>query len=66
MKPKYPSVKVKLVGNDGNAFSIISRVSTAMKRAGISADHVDEYMKEAMIGDYDNVLCTTMKYVDVS
>ncbi len=35
MEPKYPRVKVQLVGEDGNAFAILGRVQTAMRMAGV-------------------------------
>lgn len=65
-KTKYPDVDVQLVGQDGNALAIIGRVSTALKRAGVDLAEVDEYQKEAMSGDYNNVLVTSMKWVNVS
>lgn len=59
-------VKVKLVGNDGNAFFIIGRVAQAMQRGGVPKDTIDAYKKEAMSGDYNKVLTTSMDYVEVS
>ena len=59
-------VSVKLTGEDGNAFSIIGRVRDAMKRADIPEDTIDEFSDEAMSGDYDHVLQTSMKYVECS
>ena len=58
------NIKVKLVGEDGNAFAIMGKVSKALKRNG-HADLVDEYLKEAKSGDYDHLLQTTMDYVEV-
>lgn len=66
MEPKYPDVEVQLNGEDGNAFFIMGRVSKALKRAGAPKEDVDAFMKEAMSGDYANVLRTCMKYVQVS
>ncbi len=66
MKPKYPGVHVQLTGEDGNAFYIIGRVAKAMRRAGCSSADIDEYRQEAMSGDYDHVLQTTMRWVDTS
>ena len=60
---KLSDVSVKLVGEDGNAFSIMGRVTKAMKRAGHS-DLVEEYRKEAMSGDYDKLLQVTMAWVN--
>ncbi len=55
---------VQLSGSDGNAFTIIGKVGSALRRSG-HADKVDQFMKEAMSGDYDNVIATAMKYVEV-
>jgi len=57
------NVRVKLVGEDGNAFSILGRVSSALKRAG-HRDLAEEYLEEATKGDYDHLLRTTMEYVE--
>ena len=62
-KPKT-DVVVKLLGKDGNAFAILGRVSGALKKAGF-ADLAKEYREEATSGDYNHLLQTTMKYVEV-
>jgi hypothetical protein len=56
---------VKFIGTDGNALAIIGRVKNALVKAGADQDYVDQYLKEAMFGDYDNLLCVTMNYVHV-
>lgn len=58
-------VEVKLVGEDGNAFAIIGRVQRALRKAGASEGDVNEYLDEAMDGDYDHLLQTTMEWVEV-
>jgi hypothetical protein len=58
-------VKVKLLGRNGNAFAIMGAVKQAMKRMDVDKAIIDEYLEEAMSGDYDNLLITTMKYVEV-
>lgn len=58
------NARVKLVGNDGNAFIILGAVSKAIKRS----DHpelVTEFMDKATKGDYNNLLCVCMEYVEV-
>jgi len=65
MDVKYPHIKVKLVGTDGNAFSILGLVSRAMKQANVPKEERDIFMKEAMNGNYDHLLQTCMKYVVV-
>ena len=62
---KYETVTVKLVGNDGNAFSIMGAVSKALRKAGASQDEIQDYMIESMSGDYNNLLRTAMKWVNV-
>lgn len=60
---KYPEVKVKLVGENGDAYSILGRVGSALQRAGLTPDEVQEYITEATAGDYDHLLRTTMRWV---
>ncbi len=55
---------VQLTGEDGNAFFIIGRVSKAIKQSN-RPDLADAFRTEAMSGDYDNVLRSAMKYVEV-
>ena len=62
---KYPDIEVQLSGGDGNAMVIIARVAKAIHRAeGEAAGSA--FASEAMSGDYDNVLQTAMRWVDVS
>jgi hypothetical protein len=63
METKKP--KVKLVGEDGNAFLIIGKVCNALRKAGCSPEHIKEYQKKVMRGDYNNLLVVTMEYVDI-
>lgn len=58
------NIEVKLINEDGNAFSILGKVSKALKKAGYT-DLAKEYMNEAKSGDYDNLLRVTMEYVEV-
>jgi len=58
------NVKVKLTGEDGNAFAILGKVSRELRRNG-HKDLVAQYQKEAMSGDYDHLLQVTMEYVVV-
>ena len=65
MKAPEQTPEVKLVGEDGNAFAIMGKTVKALKRAGADKEYTDEYMSEAMSGDYDHLLGVTMKYVDI-
>lgn len=55
---------VKLVGEDGNAFAILGKVKKALEQAGLK-EEAKKYLEEAMAGDYDHLLQTTIKYVNV-
>tara|TARA_R110000824_G_scaffold169965_10_gene347197 strand:+ start:6464 stop:6676 length:213 start_codon:yes stop_codon:yes gene_type:complete len=63
---KYPEVQVQLTGNDGNAFAILGNCKKEARRAGLTKDQIDEFMTEAMAGDYDHLLQTCMKYFEVN
>jgi len=56
---------VKLIGQDGNAFSIMGLVKKALKQAGADAEYVDKYLNAATSGDYDHLLVVSMEYVNV-
>jgi hypothetical protein len=62
--PKFPSVKVRLSGQDGNAFAIIGRCREAAKHAKVPAEDIAAFTKEAMSGDYEHVLATCLDYFD--
>ena len=64
--PKYPHVKVTLVGNDGNAFAILANVAGALKKANVPHEEVQSFYQEATKGNYDHLLATCCKWVDVS
>ena len=64
IKPEKKPV-VRLAGEDGNAFSIMGRVVQALRRVGADDEYIGKYRSEAMAGDYDNLLCVTMDYVEV-
>ncbi len=65
METKEPitNIKLKLVNEDGNAFSIMGRARAALRRAG-RADLLDAFTKECTSGDYNHLLATCMKYFD--
>ena len=62
---KYPAIVVQLAGVDGNAFNVMAVVTKALKGCGICKAERDEFLAEAMSGDYDHLLQTCMKWVTV-
>jgi len=63
--PKYPDITVSLIGEDGNAFNILSTVRKELKAHGLSKDEIDSYMEEATSGNYDHLLYTTSEWVNI-
>jgi len=64
--PKYPNIKVKLTGRDGNAFCILGNMQQALRRGKVPKEEVDAFLKEAMSGDYNHLLATCMDWAEVS
>jgi hypothetical protein len=64
VQPEDKRIRCKLIGKDGNAFSVIGNVSEALRRGG-RRDLIEPFRIEAMSGDYNHLLQTAMKYVEV-
>ena len=65
MKKPSPKPTVKLIGQDGNAFSIMGNIKRALKRSGADKEYIDKYIREATSGDYNHLLTVSMKYVNI-
>ena len=63
---RYPHVKVRLTGTNGNAFAVLGKVVNAMRKAHIPKEETDAFLEEAQSGDYDNLLQTVMAWVQTS
>jgi hypothetical protein len=56
MLVKQKPVKLKLVGLDGNAFSLLGAFRSAARRQKWPAEDVKIVMDEAMSGDYSHLV----------
>jgi hypothetical protein len=56
---------VKLTGNDGDAYAVLSACQKAARKADMPTSTLQEFLDEAMSGDYDHLLQTTFKYFEV-
>jgi hypothetical protein len=63
---KHPEVTVELTGHNGNSFAILSAVDKALRQAGVSREERELFFKEATASDYDSLLQTCMKWVDIT
>ena len=66
MPPKFPNVEVALIGEDGNAFFILGKVSRGLRQGGATKEEIDEFRIEATSGDYTNLLETCQRWVVIS
>ena len=66
-KPQHelPRPRVKLLGQDGNAYFILGQCRRATRAAGWSDDDWGRFHAEATDGDYDHLLATVMQFFDV-
>ncbi len=64
MDVKFPEIHVPLVGEDGNAFAILFRTKTALRKGGATPEEQKQYEEEATSGDYGHLLRTTMAWVN--
>ena len=56
-------MKYSLRGVNGNALSVVAYVKNAMKQEGASKEQIERYVEEALSGDYNQVLMTSMEYL---
>jgi len=66
IKIRHPEVTVQLTGADGNAFAVLGAVKNAPAGAGVSEAEQAEFWTEAIAGDYDTLLQTSVRQVDAS
>lgn len=60
--PKYD---ISVSPADGNAFSIMGAVSSAIRSAGATQEEVEQYLADSTSGDYNNLLRVAMEWVDI-
>ena len=61
--PRFPNVKIKLVGQPTGKLPIVIRTTAALRKAGIAEREIDLYQKEALAGDFDNCMVVTLAWV---
>jgi|OpeIllAssembly_1097287.scaffolds.fasta_scaffold1696219_3 hypothetical protein len=65
-KVEYPNITVKLIGEDGNIFSIMGRVREALIDGGASDAEIKAFLLEVVGCDsYDEALRTVVRWVNV-
>ncbi len=64
-EPKYSEITGRLAGENGNAFYILGKCLSAIRRANIPKEEQDEFYRQATAGDYNNLLITCMEWFNV-
>lgn len=62
---KYPHITVELDYEDGNAHAVLAQARKALRRAGVDADEIEAFSKDALSADYDHVFNTIFKTMNV-
>lgn len=62
---KFPQVRVKLSGRDGNAYNLLGICTRAAREAGVPKADIDAFLREAMSGDYDHLLATACSWFTI-
>lgn len=57
-------VKMKLVGLDGNAFSLMGAFKQNARRQGWKKEEIDVVIKKCMSGDYNNLLRVLIEHTE--
>lgn len=57
---------VHLAGPDGNAFCILGNAQRLLKQAGYNKQEIDKVLAEALSSDYDHLLKTIGKVLDLT
>jgi predicted AlkP superfamily phosphohydrolase/phosphomutase len=57
-------VKMRLVGLDGNPFSLMGAFQQNARRQGWNKEEIEVVMKKCMSGDYNNLLRVLMEHTE--
>lgn len=66
LDPRYPHIRVRLTGQNGNAFNLIGIVKRAMRQHDVPRGEIEEFSRDATSGDYTHLIRTCVAWVDVS
>ncbi len=58
------TVKLDLVGTDGNAYSVMGLFRKQARKEGWTATEIEAVLLEAMSGDYDHLLATILLHTE--
>lgn len=62
---KLQKPKVKLSDFNKSSNAIMKTVAKSLEDAGYPKEKIDEFYREAMVGNYDDVMRTAMRWADI-
>jgi hypothetical protein len=62
---RHPEVTVELTGHHDDSVAVLERVMEALRQANVPVSEVRQYLDEATEGDYNHLLRTTLRWVNV-
>ena len=66
LPPRYPDIRVQLMGFDRGEYGPLARCLAAMTSAGISHAEQDRFTQAATAGDYDDLLRVSADWLTVA
>jgi hypothetical protein len=63
MSIKYPQLHMRLAGEDGNAYSIMGRLTRVLRRGGVSQEEIKAVMDNMTSSNYEHLLQVAMETV---
>ncbi len=64
--PRYPRVRVKLVGEELIPFKMVNKVRAALREHGVPTDQIKQFAREALDDDMDHLIATCALWVTVT
>ena len=59
------TVKMNLVGLDGNAFALMGAFKQQARREGWTKDEISSVLNECMSGDYEHLIATLANHCEI-
>lgn len=65
MQPRHPEIRVKLIGEEANAFWVLGIVRRKLEQAGVDPEEIEKFTAQATARDYDVLLRCVSEWVEV-
>ena len=62
---RYPQIRVRLRGEEGDSFALLLLVAATLRRAGVPVAEITEFRKQATAGDHAHLMLTCGQWVNL-